>query len=39
VSRVDFHLAKPPVDVSVTFTDNTVEGLSTFKLNSINADK
>ena len=38
-SRVDFHLNKPPIDVRVKFEDNTVDGLSTFKLNSISADK
>lgn len=39
VPRVDFHLNKPPIDVRVKFEDNVVEGLSTFKLNSISADK
>jgi hypothetical protein len=39
IPRVDFHLVKPPIDVSVTFEDNTVEGLSTFQLNTISADK
>jgi hypothetical protein len=37
--RVDFHLTKPPIDVKAAFEDNTVTGLSTFKLNSISADK
>jgi hypothetical protein len=36
---VDFHLTKPPIDVKAAFEDNTVTGLSTFKLNSISADK
>jgi hypothetical protein len=39
IPRVDFHLTKPPIDVKAAFEDNTVTGLSTFKLNSISADK
>eukprot|EP00088_Acartia_fossae_P026634 TRINITY_DN27474_c0_g1_i12.p1 TRINITY_DN27474_c0_g1~~TRINITY_DN27474_c0_g1_i12.p1 ORF type:complete len:257 (-),score=53.46 TRINITY_DN27474_c0_g1_i12:116-850(-) len=39
IDEVTLSLKRPPVDVKVEFKDTTVTGLSSFRLNSVRADK
>jgi hypothetical protein len=39
IPRLELHLLQPPVDVKATFLNNTLSGLSLFKLNSVGVNK
>jgi hypothetical protein len=39
IPRLELHLLQPPVDVKATFVNNTLSGLSLFKLNSVGVNK
>jgi len=39
IPRLELHLLQPPVDVKATFVNNTLTGLSLFKLNSVGVNK
>jgi len=39
IDRIQLKLAKPPIDVTVTFEDTTVKGLSGFRINSVRASQ
>jgi hypothetical protein len=39
IPRLELHLLQPPVDVKATFVNNTLSGLSRFKLNSVGVNK
>jgi hypothetical protein len=39
IPRLELHLLQPPVDVRATFLNNTLSGLSLFKLNSVGVNK
>jgi hypothetical protein len=39
IPRLELHLLQPPVDVKAIFVNNTLSGLSLFKLNSVGVNK
>jgi hypothetical protein len=39
IPRLELHLLQPPVDVKATFVNNSLSGLSLFKLNSVGVNK